>query len=172
MIGSTGRNTGKTALAAIIIEHLKRAGNTVCALKVTTVKKSGRLCTHGGAGCGACDLDGAEFVIYEETDPDNKKDTGKLLKSGAEKVLWLRSLSTALKKAYNITRAMFPNNAYIVCESNSLRNAVIPGLFIMIEDAGAVKESARETSGYAQIKLRFPWEHAEANDVLNAVNQL
>ncbi len=62
--------------------------------------------------------------------------------AGAEKVYWLRSLRSALAEGM---RALFDQmrndglsleNACIICESNSARKAVEPGLFLIVREAG------------------------------------
>ena len=69
LIGSAGRNSGKTVLACQLIQHLKRSGPVV-GLKVSTIYGDGRTCLRGVEGCGVCtSLDGA-YCLVQEYDPE------------------------------------------------------------------------------------------------------
>ena len=50
MVGSAGRNAGKTTFACGLIERFCRRGPVV-ALKVTSVSRSDGVCPRGGEGC-------------------------------------------------------------------------------------------------------------------------
>ena len=71
LIGATARNSGKTALAAAIINKYK-SKRPVVAVKVTTVAEKGGKCIRGGEGCGACSGLKGDFEITEEHDKISK----------------------------------------------------------------------------------------------------
>ena len=74
LIGSTGRNIGKTELACELIRRAAPA-QTVTAAKITVIRESGGRCPRGGEGCGACtSLDG-DYDLMQETNRDGVKDT-------------------------------------------------------------------------------------------------
>jgi hypothetical protein len=98
LIGSSGRNSGKTTLAVELIRRLQTQFPLV-GLKITSIEKQDALCPRGGSGCGACSLN-TPFVICEECQAEGGKDTAQLLAAGADKVFWLRSLRAALPDGF------------------------------------------------------------------------
>jgi hypothetical protein len=164
LVGSSGRNTGKTHLATAIIAHCAQK-TAVYALKVTSVQARGAPCPRGGDGCGACALDG-DFLLQQEIPVRSgaslgTKDTQRMLAAGAAESWWLRSLRDALDDGYRHFAARVPPDAVIVAESNSLRQVVEPAFFVMVDNAAAApKASAREVAAAAGLTLRFPYSDA------------
>jgi len=130
LIGSSERNSGKTMFAKFLINNLK-GKFPIVALKITTIQKKGDVCPRG-SGCGACVIGGAHFILEEETKKDSSKDTSQLLNAGADSVFWLRSYRNFLIEAYLAFLEKIPENALIICESNSLFEIVTPACFITI----------------------------------------
>lgn len=145
LIGSAGRNSGKTTLAIEIIRKLKNDFNII-GLKVTTVQERNGKCPRGGKGCGVCSNIKGNFEILEETNKTGSKDTSCLLEAGAEKVYWLKTFKSHIYEGINEFMKLVPKNTLIICESNSLRNVVNPGVFIMINNELNInmKKSASE----------------------------
>jgi hypothetical protein len=159
LIGSSGRNSGKTTLAIALIRRLRARG--IIGLKITSVEKLGALCPRGGEGCGACALD-RPFVLCEETQKNSGKDTAELLAAGADKVFWLRCLRDSLADAFDEFQKTIGDGAVIICESNSLRLYVEPGLFIMLHEvSGEMKDSAKKVIPLADIVIRSPFTEAD-----------
>jgi len=150
MIGSAGANLGKTELACAILRKFGKNGDII-GVKVTTIKDTNGQCPRGGEGCGVCSsLDGV-FCITEETDSNSGKDTSRLLKCGASRVFWLRVIREHLVEGVTALLDVIGRDAVCVCESNSLREVVEPGLFLMVtgRDAKARKDSAQRARKYA-----------------------
>jgi predicted P-loop ATPase/GTPase len=152
LIGSTARNSGKTTLASSIISKYKLI-RPVIGLKVTTIHDKNKKCIHGGEGCGVCSSLKGNFQITEELDASNNKDTSLLLTAGADKVYWLKTLEGSIYEGFQAFITRIPENALIVCESNSLRTVVNPGAFIMIKNSRncQMKKSASEVIDQADI---------------------
>jgi hypothetical protein len=131
LIGSSGQNAGKTTLAKALI-HTWKGRFPLVALKITSVAQHGALCPRGGQGCGACVNIKEDFVLEEEQGESPNKDTAQLRAAGADQVFWLRSLYGSLGEAYEHFCEKVPPHALIICESNSLREVVSPGCFIML----------------------------------------
>ncbi|KZL90727.1 hypothetical protein [Clostridium magnum] len=150
LIGSTGRNSGKTTLAVELIKEWKDKF-PVIALKITTIKDKHGKCPRGGHGCGVCTNIKDNFELSEELDKTKNKDTSLLLASGAERVYWLKCLNTHIYDGIKYFMNQIPKNTLIICESNSLRNVVIPGSFIMLKsiESDAIKQSASEVMNKA-----------------------
>jgi hypothetical protein len=150
MIGAQGRNTGKTELACRVIQR-EAARVPVAALKVTTVVRTDGSCPRGGAGCGVCSSLAESWCVTEEHDAESDKDTSRLLGSGARAAYWLRVREEALVDGAAGLLEHVPAGWVSVCESNSLRRVVEPGLFLQVRasSAQAVKTSARAVASLA-----------------------
>ncbi|GHU43054.1 hypothetical protein FACS1894190_13120 [Spirochaetia bacterium] len=168
MIGSGGRNAGKTFAAMELVRRFKTeaAKNSpirLIGLKVTGVEKSNGVCPRGGKGCGACAING-DFCLSEEKNNACDKDTSLLLAAGADKVFWLRCLRASfesgiaafLKEIDPAGNGKGHDKTIIICESNSLRNSVLPGLFVMIKNNETPKPSAASVADLADLSLQNP----------------
>ena len=145
MIGSTGRNSGKTTLATEFIRRWKGTHNII-GLKVTSVLHRDGTCPRGGHGCGACSNLCGDFEIIEETNAHSQKDTSLLLAAGCTNVYWLKVMHPSIADGFSKFLEKVPSGALIVCESNSLRRFVKPGIFIMLdnEKSGNIKDTAQK----------------------------
>jgi hypothetical protein len=153
LIGSSGQNAGKTSLAKAFINQWKGMF-PIAALKITSVAHHGAVCPRGGQGCGACVAVGeTDFVLEEELGESPAKDTARLLHAGADRVFWLRCLYGALAAGYGAFLEKIPPKALILCESNSLREVVLPGCFIMVINSNkpAMKPTAARVLPMADI---------------------
>ncbi len=144
MIGSTGRNTGKTEFACAMIRTLIRRCR-VFAVKVTTIYQGRVSCVRGDEGCGVCTSMECEWLLTEEFDRRRAKDTSRMLAAGAERVWWLRVRQGSLADAARELTRLVPEDGVLVFESNSMRRVCEPDLFFMLGDPerGQMKESAR-----------------------------
>jgi hypothetical protein len=150
MIGAFARNSGKTELACRIIRrHADEA--SVVGIKVTTVERTDGRCPHGDTGCGVCSSHAEPWVVSRELDREPPKDTCRLLASGAHEVYWLRVLRSQVAGGAAELLRHVPEGRLSVCESNRLRTAVEPGLFLQVRavDATHAKPSARAVAHLA-----------------------
>jgi len=131
MIGSAGRNAGKTVLACAAIKKFCKSTN-ITGIKVTTIKAKDGKCPRGGRGCGVCSSLDGDFCITEELKRNSSKDTSRLLAAGASRVFWLRVMRSHLEQGLTALLNVTGSDAVTVCESNSLRHVVEPGLFLMV----------------------------------------
>jgi len=150
MIGSAGANIGKTELACALIKKFNK-NKDIIRIKVTTIKEREGQCPRGGQGCGVCSSLDGNFCITEETGVNSGKDTARLLAAGASRVLWLRVMKTHLKEGLAALLDKIGPDAVSLCESNSLRQVVKPGLFLMVrgKDPRMWKSSADAVKKYA-----------------------
>ena len=153
LIGATGRNSGKTTLALEIIQAFKMKF-PIAAFKLITVRDREDICPRGGKGCGICKGLKGCFDIKEENGTGDK-DTMLLKKAGAEKVWLLRAFKENVQEALEAALKLVPENALIICESNSARLAVKPACFIMIQSTATpcVKPTADAVMKYADVLL-------------------
>jgi len=150
MIGSAGANTGKTELACALIKKFSKSTGIV-GIKVTTIKARDGQCPRGGQGCGVCSSLEGNFCITEETNCNSGKDTARLLAAGASRVFWLRVLKEHLSEGAAVLLDVTGPDVISICESNSLRHVVEPGLFLMVKSRNlrVLKDSAQQVKEYA-----------------------
>ena len=167
MIGSTGRNSGKTTFAMEGIRRWKEK-YPVIALKVTSMDERDGECPRGGHGCGACSNLCGNYEIIEELDPNTAKDTSQLLKSGAARVYWLKSLRTHLSEGIKEFLRLIPPKAIIICESNSLREVVKPGVFVIMHNISddLIKVTAKNVFQHADRVINKDMR-THADEILN-----
>ncbi len=155
MIGSSGRNVGKTLLACELVRR-HAAVHAVTAVKITTIHEEEWDCPHGVAGCGVCGSLQGDYQLTEEKDGPPDKDTTRLLKAGATRVFWLRVRQPHLAEGVGELMRRLPAGQPAVIESNSARQVLAPGLFLILRDGGAeVKASCRGVMGQADRTLIF-----------------
>jgi len=133
IIGSTGRNTGKTEFACRIIK-LQSKTFKIIGIKVTTFE-SDKLEYHKSSEESGCiDPLTGHYDITEEINGNSQKDTSRILMAGAQKSYWLRVKIDYIEEGIDSLLKLIPMDALIVCESNSLRRVIKPGLFIVIKN--------------------------------------
>lgn len=150
VIGATGRSSGKTELACQLISR-QVDSTPVVGLKVTIVERADGSCPHGRAGCGMCSSLSEPWIVSRELDRESPKDTCRLLASGACQVYWLRVLRSELGDGAADLLTRVPSGWLGVCESNSIREVVEPGLFLLVRSAESrrAKPSARAVAHLA-----------------------
>jgi hypothetical protein len=127
IIGGSSRNVGKTTLALKLIEKYA-ASERITGLKVTSIRP-GEETHHGSHGY----FDLQNFRIIEETTNSSSKDTARMLSAGADKVYYIETPDSKITEAMEMFLATKNTGGPIVCESRSLRTAVIPGLFVLLK---------------------------------------
>lgn len=156
ILGSTGRNTGKTEFACRLI-HRFSASHQVVGVKVVSIDKNEGNCPRGGKGCGVCSSLNGDFEIAQEQNHDSSKDTSRMLMAGADKVYMLKVDKDHLEKGIKALLEILPANAMVVMESNSIRKAIEPGLFLVIRNLHekSMKRSCAEVAHLADKIIEF-----------------
>lgn len=156
IIGSTGRNTGKTEFACRIITALAPQ-REIIGVKVIPVDKEEGDCHRGLDGCGLCSSLRGEYKIIEETAADTEKDTSRMLKAGARKAYLLLVDKCSLEEGIQAMMEMLPDQAMVIIESNTVRKVLDPGLFLVIREfaAGSVKPTCAEVIHLADKVIGF-----------------
>lgn len=139
IIGGSGRNVGKTTLALSIIRKVSLL-TPVIGLKVSTFK-TGDEKFHGNHS----NIPVNNYRINVETGENPLKDTAKMISAGAQISFFIETADNMVNLAYNDFRASYSSLDYpIVCESQSLRRYVNPGLFILIIDGRNSKKFSKD----------------------------
>jgi hypothetical protein len=156
MIGATTRNVGKTEFACQLI-HRVSSTESVVGVKITTVAERHGQCPRGGHGCGVCSALTEPFCVTRETDTRSEKDTARLLKAGAVSVFWLRVLKENLAEGVAALLEQIPKDLPVVCESNSARSVLTPGVFVALKSDQdmSVKDSCRAVMTYVDYWVTY-----------------
>lgn len=120
IIGSTGRNVGKTTLLCQIIATVSKT-QPVYAVKASVISPNRLVSEENTFQAG----------IFEETRKDTLKDTSRMLQAGARRVFYLQREQELLEGFLEILQELPPSCA-IVCESNSLCHYLKSGLFLVV----------------------------------------
>jgi molybdopterin-guanine dinucleotide biosynthesis protein A len=149
LIGSAERNAGKTEFSCRTIKEFL-GDREFIAVKITAIDRADGQCPRGGEGCGVCSSLKGPFEISEETDSKRHKDTCRLLAAGATKVFWLRVLKAHMREGLQAVLDTIGKDSVWLCESNSIRNVVRPGVFLMVQDSQSsnYKASAKKVRGF------------------------
>lgn len=137
IVGGAGRNVGKTEFVCQMIRKVSSTSE-IFALKVSAIfpEEQNDHGDHSG--------DPTDHYLFEETRRDTRKDTSRMLRAGACRVFYLRSNDEGILNGYEAFKKQLPQDALVVCESNSLVNMVKPGLFILVRATeGIVKDRAK-----------------------------
>jgi len=132
IISVTGAHSsvGKTTLCSILLENLKGFG----AIKFTKTPLYTSV------------IDDPDVIMQKD------KDTAIMSRSGAEKVVWVKSSGSDLENDLSLAMGMMDGLKGVVVEGNSPADYLNPDLIIFIvgED-GQIKPSAREVSEKADV---------------------
>jgi hypothetical protein len=128
--------------------------------KVTAITDRDGQCPRGGKGCGVCSSLESEYCITREEDGAEDKDTQRLIRAGAQRVYWLRVLKSHLhlKEGARALMNEIGPDAWVVCESNSLRTVLKPGLFLMVSPAGSVSVKPSAAQVYGKVDVLVPFD--------------
>jgi len=154
IVGGTGRNIGKTHLAEMLIKKLCEQSDVV-AVKISNLNPGNRD-LHGSHEVVVED----DFLIYEEKNRVGDKDSMRFLKAGAKRSFFIITDDTHLPLAFDRLMTKIKSNVVMVCESNTLRQWIVPGLFLMVSDA--------QQEGKKDQERMFAW----ADAVVPALDQI
>lgn len=168
LIGSSGQSSGKTTLACKIIKQFADI-IPIYVVKIISIDDANGRCHRGQQGCGICTTLQGSYDIQEEHNTNNEKDTSKMLQSGAQKSFLIRSLKPYLQKSFKNLQEKIPSNVLIVCESNSLRHVVKPGVFLFVNNTSDImKASAKSVLPFADEIVT----HESQNDIINRLKYM
>jgi molybdopterin-guanine dinucleotide biosynthesis protein len=145
LVGGAGRNSGKTTFSCSLIKRFC-ARHELVALKVTVIREAGGPCPRGNDSCGVCSSLSGSYEITEEYGDPPGKDTSLMVAAGAQRVYWMRVMREHLAEGVAALLQRVGSDAICICESNSLRHAVEPSVFLIVKatSSRAFKRSARE----------------------------
>lgn len=122
LIAGTGRNVGKTMLACKIIRYLSES------MSVVAIKISSHL--HKVENGQKMIVDMPNYQILEES-LDTDKDSSRMKKAGAKKVIYIQTKQENLYEAFQAIEAEIKDYP-IVCESGGLNQCIKPGIFFLV----------------------------------------
>lgn len=126
VVGGTGRDVGKTEFVCQLIARISTI-YPIYALKVSAVYPDEEL-FHGSHTSG-----NNKRHLFEESNVSSSKDTSRMLRAGAKKAFYLRSDDEGILEGYHLFQKQIPKGSIMICESNSLGQAIEPALSIVIK---------------------------------------
>lgn len=147
-IGGNSRNVGKTGLAVSLIEATREYRWT--AVKITQFGHG--VCSRNGRPCG-CAVEDPQCP-YEITAEDGlvpSTDTARMLRAGAEEVLWARVALGKLAMAAPALRDRLEGRSNVLIESNGIVAYWQPDVYLAVLqfDVSDCKASFRQLAGRA-----------------------
>ncbi len=141
VVGGHSRNVGKTSVVAGLIAAMPELRWT--AFKITQYGHG--FCTADGAPCDCQTDEHTIAVSAERLDGDPTTDSGRYLRAGAERSLWVRTRVGMLATAMPRVRKELAASPNAIVESNSVMQFLKPDLYLSVLDAGTAdfKYSAR-----------------------------
>jgi hypothetical protein len=138
LISGTGRNVGKTLLAARIIRQFSHFTSVVCV----------KVCPHRHAPTDSVEIIASHpaYMLGVETSRTNGKDTARFLVAGATTCYYVESEDKYLPEVFQTIMLRHPADQVYVIESGGLRRHVIPGLHIRVTDGSGMDEKGEEST--------------------------
>ncbi len=124
LVGSNSRKTGKTSLICRLIESYGEK-HSISAVKLAIYDDKNDLLSHYPDAS-----DDGTFIIKEEE--PGAKDSGKFLAAGAKKSWFIAIMQSEINKVIDLLYEIKSEGGLAVVESTSLRNYILPGLFIFV----------------------------------------
>lgn len=128
LIAGTGRKVGKTTLACRLIQMVSKAH------QVVGIKVSPHM--HRQAAGQKVIAETKDYLIIEEKNPGNGKDSSRMLRAGARQVYYLQTRDRHIAEPFEILMKLVPENHPVVCESGALLSHARPGLFLLVKREG------------------------------------
>lgn len=150
LVGGQSRNIGKTSVMAGLIQALPQYHWT--AIKLTLFGHN--ICAQSGKACD-CAIAEHPYLITPEQDSSTGTDTSRYLAAGAAQAFWARVHQQELVTALPALQAIIQEEAYVIIESNSLRQFITPDLYLQViaPNVSDVKLSAQRLLDLADAYL-------------------
>ena len=124
LIGGSGQNVGKTTLTIAILKKYSKNNNIVA------IKTSCHF--HGIRDTDIVLANNDEYTIVKETVTNTGKDSSRMLEAGAAEVYFIQAKDKFIGDAYLFLTNKIENNSLIICETTSLREHLIPEVFLAL----------------------------------------
>ncbi len=124
LIGGSGQNVGKTTLTIDILKQYSK-NNRIIAIKTSCH-------FHGILETDIVIANNNEYTIVRETVTNTGKDSARMLEAGAEEVYFIQAKDEHIGKAFSFLTNIIETNSLIICETASLRNYLIPEVFLAL----------------------------------------
>ena len=123
LVSGSNRNVGKTTLICKVIEKVSDYQDIV-GVKITPHFHNSRINKR-------VIISKPDLFIAEELDTKSEKDSSKMLRAGATKVLYIEAKDSAYQEIAIFLKKYY-SEEIIVCESASLRKFIKPGIMCIV----------------------------------------
>ena len=125
IIAGTGRNSGKTTLACMVIN--KFSNQSPVAVKISPH-------FHEPAEELEDVYSGNNYRIYRETGTTGNKDTARMLRAGAVQAIYVQVNDEYVAEAFGKAVEKLPAGRPLVCESPALGRHIKPGMLFIADN--------------------------------------
>jgi len=129
VVGGHSRNVGKTSVVEGLIRALPEMRWT--AMKVTQFGHG--MCSANGEPCD-CETAEHAVAVSEERGENPETDSGRYLKAGAVRSLWVRTRTGDLAEAMPRVRRELASAENAILESNSILRFLRPEIYLSVVD--------------------------------------
>jgi len=125
LVGSNARKTGKTSFICSLIETYGEK-HSISAIKIAIYDNKDDLFSHYPEA-----TDDGIFIKKEEE--PGEKDSGRFLTAGAKKGMFIALMQSQIHQVIDLLYEIKSEGGLAIVESTSLRNYILPGLFIFVQ---------------------------------------
>lgn len=150
LISGTGRNVGKTTFACQLIRKFST-------LSVIGIKISPH--HHEINHPENCIYQNNNFTILKECSKEGKKDSSKMLLSGAKEVYYIQADDNNLQKGFDFINDKYIKGQAVICESAALGSIIKPALHLKITNNITISSKVEAAS--------IPFDYLVFNDGVN-----
>jgi molybdopterin-guanine dinucleotide biosynthesis protein len=144
LVGSNTRKTGKSTLICKLLERYGKE-KPISAIKLAIYDDINDLKAHYS--------DASEEGVYIiEEQEAGEKDSKKFLAKGARRSWFIAVMKAEIEQVINIINQIKNEGDFLIVESTSLRNFIVPGLFIFVNKASK-KNKKRDVRNMADLEI-------------------
>jgi hypothetical protein len=144
LVGSNTRKTGKSTLICKLLEQYGKE-HSISAIKLAIYDDINDLKSHYP--------DASEKGVYIiEEQEMGEKDSKKFLASGAHRSWFVAIMESEIDQVIDLIKSLKNEEGFLIVESTSLRNYIIPGLFIFVNKTSS-KNKKREVRSMADLEI-------------------
>ncbi len=144
LVGSNTRKTGKSTLISRLLERYGKE-HSISAIKLAIYDDINDLTSHYP------DASEEGVYIFEEQEP-GKKDSKKFLASGARRSWFIAVMQSEMEQVIDLIKSIKSEGDFLIIESTSLRNYIVPGLFIFVNKSSK-KDKKRNVRSMADLEI-------------------
>ncbi len=147
IVAGEGTKSGKTSSVCRIIELMPWL--EITAVKITPhfhETTPGLVLLREFSGC----------ALYEETERESQKDSSRMLKAGAGRVIFAKSWDASIRNAFSAIIELLPPSVPLICESIALASVLEPGVLVITSSDSINKhKDIKHLKALPHVKMKY-----------------